>query len=209
MYKVFFNDRIVFIGSTFKKSLSDNDILCNTESTDDVKKYWNIFLNSERKGDLFYFTDEEDNVFDIFCSLFKIISAAGGIVINERKELLCIYRFDKWDLPKGKVEIGEKIEDAAIREVEEECGIHEIRILNKNCVTYHIYENPRRLGQWILKPTHWFNMEYSGNEKLIPQIKEGIVSAEWISINNIDKILSNTWESLKSLIVSFVNSELP
>ncbi len=208
MYEVFFNESIVFIGSTFKKSLSDNDILSNAESSEDVRNCWNTFLNSDRKGNLIFITDGEDKVFDSFCKLFKIIIAAGGIVVNGEKELLCIKRFNKWDLPKGKVEKGESIEDAAVREVEEECGIHEIKIRKKNQITYHIYENPWKPGQWILKPTHWFDMEYLGNEILIPQIKEGIISAEWISNKNIDKVLGNTWESLKSLIISFVNSEL-
>jgi len=209
IYEVFFNDRIVFTGSTFKKSLTDNDLLCNPKSLNEVADYWKLFLNSEKKGDLIYLTEDVDKVFDFFCSLFKTVVAAGGLVVNEKNELLCIYRFNKWDLPKGKVEKGEKIEDAAIREVEEECGIHEIRIKNKCSITYHIYENPRRQNEWIIKPTHWFIMEYSGCEKLKPQIGEAIIKAEWINNKNIDKVLTNTWESLKTLIISFANSELP
>ena len=52
----------------------------------------------------------------------KII-AAGGLVTNENNELLMIFRRGKWDLPKGKLDKGETIEECAIREVEEETGI--------------------------------------------------------------------------------------
>jgi 8-oxo-dGTP pyrophosphatase MutT (NUDIX family) len=37
----------------------------------------------------------------------KTIVAAGGLVFNENKELLMIYRRSKWDLPKGKLDEGE------------------------------------------------------------------------------------------------------
>ena len=42
--------------------------------------------------------------------------------------MLFIYRFNKWDLPKGKLNKGEKKQDCAIREVEEECGICNLQI---------------------------------------------------------------------------------
>jgi 8-oxo-dGTP pyrophosphatase MutT (NUDIX family) len=60
----------------------------------------------------------------------KTIVAAGGLVFNENKELLMIYRRSKWDLPKGKLDEGETIEECAIREVEEETGVQQI-ILGK------------------------------------------------------------------------------
>ena len=40
-----------------------------------------------------------------------IIIAGGGIVTNELGELLMIFRRGKWDLPKGKLDKGESIED--------------------------------------------------------------------------------------------------
>ena len=55
-----------------------------------------------------------------FQGLYKIIEAAGGVVFNEKNEILMIYRLKTWDLPKGKIEKGETPADAAFREVCEE-----------------------------------------------------------------------------------------
>jgi 8-oxo-dGTP pyrophosphatase MutT (NUDIX family) len=52
-----------------------------------------------------------------------IIKAGGGIVVNEQNEVLLIYRRGKWDLPKGKLDDGETIEECALREVKEETGL--------------------------------------------------------------------------------------
>jgi hypothetical protein len=51
-----------------------------------------------------------------FTSQFLWIRAAGGVVSNDREEVLFIHRLEKWDLPKGKVEAGEELELAALRE---------------------------------------------------------------------------------------------
>ena len=63
-----------------------------------------------------------------FFKNFNVIEAAGGIVQNELKEILFIYRLNKWDLPKGKIEPGEKEEVSALREVSEETGVTNINI---------------------------------------------------------------------------------
>jgi ADP-ribose pyrophosphatase YjhB (NUDIX family) len=52
----------------------------------------------------------------------KIVMAAGGLVENEHGEILLIYRKKHWDLPKGKLDAGETLEECAVREVEEETG---------------------------------------------------------------------------------------
>ena len=56
-------------------------------------------------------------------SMFKVVKAAGGVIENENKQILFIYRLKKWDLPKGKKDKGESIMDCAIREVEEETKV--------------------------------------------------------------------------------------
>ena len=53
-------------------------------------------------------------------SLYKIQTAAGGLVFNPKGEILAMQRRGFWDLPKGKMEKGESIQQTAVREVQEE-----------------------------------------------------------------------------------------
>ncbi|MEP7127957.1 MAG: NUDIX domain-containing protein, partial [Chitinophagales bacterium] len=103
-----------------------------------------------------------------FFSSYKLIYAAGGAVINDEAKLLMIFRKGKWDLPKGKVDRGETIRRAALREVEEETGVSDLKILGpikflnqKQDCTYHTYELN---GSQILKGTYWFKMRSIENK---------------------------------------------
>ena len=65
-----------------------------------------------------------------------MIFASGGVVFNNEK-LLMIYRNSLWDLPKGKMELNESELECALREVEEECGIDNLRVIKFLKYTYH------------------------------------------------------------------------
>ncbi|OFZ00771.1 MAG: hypothetical protein A3K10_07900, partial [Bacteroidetes bacterium RIFCSPLOWO2_12_FULL_31_6] len=136
--------------------------------------------------------------FNQFLSPFKIIYAAGGIVNNTKGQKLFIYRLNKWDLPKGKIENDENKKEAAIREVNEECGVAELSIKKELSNTYHIYTIKDEL---VLKQTNWFEMESSFEGELIPQTEENITKAEWLSEKEIkEKVLKNTYSSIADLI---------
>jgi 8-oxo-dGTP diphosphatase len=58
----------------------------------------------------------------------KPVRAAGGVVLRDGAggpEVLLVHRpaYDDWSLPKGKAHRGERDEDCALREVEEETGL--------------------------------------------------------------------------------------
>ncbi|HEY2582914.1 MAG TPA: NUDIX domain-containing protein [Mucilaginibacter sp.] len=127
-----------------------------------------------------------------------LIEAAGGLVKNENDECLFIYRNDKWDLPKGKVEKEERIREAAVREVEEECGIKVSRLDKKICKTYHVYLSR---GEVVLKKTHWFEMKCKGQNKLKPQKEEGITDVRWFKKGHIEPIMANTFPSIMDVLV--------
>jgi NUDIX domain-containing protein len=131
-----------------------------------------------------------------FLSLFKVVEAAGGVVMNSSKDILFIFRNGKWDLPKGKVEKGETIQETAIREVQEECGISNISLGDFLTATYHIYTEK---DQEILKISHWYKMTSNSN-LFIPQIKEGITRVMWKNKKEIDIALQNTYPNIKLLI---------
>lgn len=111
-----------------------------------------------------------------FKSLFKIVKAAGGVVFNEEGEILVIFRRGMWDLPKGKIDKGEEIIDAAIREVEEETGVVGLIASELFCKTLHTY---KQSGSRILKKTYWYKMT-AKKQQLKPQNEEGIELAQWM-----------------------------
>jgi len=119
-----------------------------------------------------------------------LIKAAGGLVRNAEGKYLFIFRNKRWDLPKGKVEKGEKMKEAGLREVEEECGVTIASNNEKLCRTYHIYELGSKI---VLKKTNWYDMTVKGVPNLIPQKEEGITRAEWLGSNELDNVLENTY----------------
>ena len=142
--------------------------------------------------------DDFENAFEEFKKDFNLIDAAGGLVENENGKKLFIYRLDKWDLPKGKIERGEGVEEAAVREVEEECGIDGLVVEKKLIDTYHIY---KMKSGFVLKQTYWFMMTTNFCGELVPQLEEDITRVEWLDQNEIDKkVLSNTYPSILELL---------
>ena len=132
-----------------------------------------------------------------FCANYVLIEAAGGLVYNDKNQLLMIFRNGKWDLPKGKLEIGENIEQCAIREVEEECGVSGLIITQQLQKTYHTYEIN---GQKILKCTYWFEMQSSFKGNLIPQTEEGITAVVWVDKQVISEKLENSFGNIVELL---------
>ena len=141
-------------------------------------------------------TPKED--FEKFTTNFDLIVAAGGKVTNNEGKTLFIFRLGKWDLPKGKLEKKESVEQAAIREVEEECGISQLTILNHIKDTYHIYELNDKL---VLKQSIWYEMKTTDTAKLVPQTEENITDARWMTTKEIENIvLKNTYPSIKEVL---------
>ena len=126
-----------------------------------------------------------------------MIEAAGGLVFNKDGDILMIFRNGKWDLPKGKLEIGESIEECAIREVEEECGIVGLDIIEKLLETYHTYNMD---GEEVLKKTYWYKMKTDYSAKLIPQLEEGITKVSWVDKDQISKKLKNSYGNISDVL---------
>lgn len=150
------------------------------------------------KNDYFYLIcDDAKAYMKAITKSLTLIEAAGGVVKNRDGKYLFIYRNDKWDLPKGKIEKGEKTKVAAVREVEEECGITVSKLGDKICKTYHVYIHREEV---VLKKTHWYKMKYSGNQKLKPQKEEGITDVRWFKKKNTNTIAENTFSSIMDVL---------
>ena len=129
----------------------------------------------------------------------KTIIAAGGLVLNEKNELLLIFRRGKWDLPKGKLDADESIESCAVREVREETGIQHITLLNLLGKTYHEYFD-KWLQEEVIKESWWYVMQASSSEKLIPQTEEDIEQIIWADKNQIKECMTNSYANVMDII---------
>lgn len=128
-----------------------------------------------------------------------IIIAGGGIVTNEMGDLLMIFRRGKWDLPKGKLDQGETIEDCAIREVREETGVKKLKLGKLLLVTQHEY-----FDKWaktdVIKETHWFRMFAAGAPVLVPQTEEDITAIEWTKLTEVAIRLNESYKTIKAVL---------
>ena len=194
-YKIFINHHTIVLTNNnqfanrkdceFHRSNGLNKVLNQlTSGTFSGKKY--IVFKSEHPGVLFRQLKKH----------FKLIKAAGGVVFNEDGQLLLIKRLGIWDLPKGKLEVGEDQRLAALREVHEECGLKFLGILSKLTNTYHVYHLK---GRWILKKSAWYRMVAWGDISVEPQLEEDITEVRWVDESFIRDPDFETYDSLKEL----------
>ncbi len=123
---------------------------------------------------------------------FKIVMAAGGIV-RKGDKILLIRRLKKWDLPKGKLDDGESMPGAAVREVEEECGI-KVKLGDKICNSWHTYSMN---GKNILKKTSWYSMQCEDDSNMTPQLEENIEDVKWLKTRDLFHALKDSYQSIQ------------
>ncbi len=204
MYKIFLNDREIVISSQATE-YSDNTEIVSAEgfTIGKIKNWFSEFLQKKNNVVLLH-PNPDEMMTNSFIPAFKLIAAAGGIVVRDSK-LLFIFRNEKWDLPKGKLDDDETPEQAAIREVAEECGISGHSIVRQLPPTFHIYQSPYNndFGQWILKKTFWFEMNYSGTGNGTPETGENITEIRWFTKKELGEVMKNTYGNLKEIIKIF------
>ena len=194
-YRIYINEKVVLITESEPKSAATYEKL--DAQSFDLRIIYTWIVKHHNK--LFYILcDNAKAYLKSVIANVPLIEAAGGLVKNDNGLYLFIYRNDKWDLPKGKIEKDEKVKVAAVREVEEECGITVNKLGGKICKTYHAYISK---GEVVLKKTHWFAMKHKGEEKLKPQVEEGITDVRWFKPNYIDAITENTFPSIIDVLV--------
>ncbi len=199
MYKVFVNEKPLTFSETplegVKNVKYDNETTFNVA----IDKLQNSSIPAIN---IFY--HNLTKLWSKFTHHFFYLEAAGGIVENKKDEILFIQRFQKWDLPKGKVEEGESLETTAEREIGEECGVHELEMRSFIMTTYHIYQ----VREPILKATHWYLLfSTQDNPTLIPQKEEGIEKVEWIPRENLDLVYENTYENIRLLLNTYLKKK--
>ncbi len=128
-------------------------------------------------------------------SKFTIVEAAGGVVEKDEKVLM-ILRNDLWDIPKGKLDNGEKRGEGAVREVEEETGV-KVQRKEKICSTWHTYIRNKK---YVLKKTTWYRMACLDDSQMKPQKEENIQKAVWMTDKEVDVALLHSFKTIERVV---------
>jgi 8-oxo-dGTP pyrophosphatase MutT (NUDIX family) len=195
MIKVFIDNKAVVFSESNPEGVYKYFTLLEYEANGDKEIY--SLLNNVPVG-LFFLVKNQSSAFAKFIKDYKVLEAAGGMVRNQSGELLMIYRFNKWDLPKGKIEKDETPEQAAVREVREETGVCDLKILSDEpVIMYHTYSHKQKK---ILKRTFWFNMLCGNFTEFKLQKEEDIQDAKWKSEKEVEYALQNSYASIIDLL---------
>ena len=204
--KIFVDESPIYITDELsaelkKKSIQNNVLFISDENLIKVDTILNA-LKTDKK-EVVILVDNIDHAKDIFFTHFIKIEAAGGIVQNEEKELLFIFRRGKWDLPKGKIENDETPEICAAREIEEETGVKNLILKHKIGETYHIYKENETM---ILKTSHWFYFISNEQQDTAAQTEEDISEVKWIHTRSIKEPMANTYQNIRDILSVFFDT---
>lgn len=197
MIHIYFFDRALLLAKPNEFAGQAGKTVLNIEEQSDLKDFVLRFEKSSQFEIALIESPEPENILDQIKSVFWFIEAAGGLVKKPNGTFLVIERLGVWDLPKGKIDKGENPLDAAIREIEEECGVSGIRMVHELQPTYHTYWLKEKV---ILKKTYWFEFEYMGNELPKPQQEENITQARFVDQTQIPEIMVRTYPSIKDVL---------
>jgi 8-oxo-dGTP pyrophosphatase MutT (NUDIX family) len=204
-YKFFVNSKVVILCNNPGKldeilNPTVDFIIKKYENIDQLKDLLDILNSQQNDSQLVVFYKDLEKLKTDFLSLFNCIVAAGGLVQNIHDEVLIIFRQGSWDLPKGKLDEGETLDQAAIREVQEETGLIELELGNPiqilpydNPATYHSYQYK---NEDAMKISYWYRMKYLGKSEPIPQAEEDIEIVKWVKIKNLPNYYNNMYESI-------------
>jgi 8-oxo-dGTP pyrophosphatase MutT (NUDIX family) len=201
--KIYFDNKPLFLCDSVDEVLQpyihhDDAIFIDELNSHSVKAMIHEMQLEKIHAGVFYHPDLEE-LKKAFYKKFTIIQAGGGLVRNEKADVLLIFRRGKWDLPKGKLDKGESLEDCAVREVEEETGLKNVKLESPLMITYHTYHEGAR---YILKESHWYNMRVKGDQKLVPQVEEDIHELKWVKPAELGTYMANSFPSVTDVLES-------
>lgn len=204
-FKIYYGDTFVSVmGKQQQKKEKNISVITDEEAAMDFfGKQDELFQTVNNNPGLVYVVKDPYSLMKALKERADLIIAGGGLVTNHLNELLMIYRNGKWDLPKGKIEKGEKISEGAIREVEEETGVKVMLKQQPEVVTYHTYFMK---GKNCIKETHWFHMQAAQPViELIPQREEGIDKVVWVSKSEFENYRIGSyllvWDLIKTAVI--------
>jgi len=199
--KIYFGDKPLFLCDDIDQEIEpyvhhDDAIFIDEFSTPAINSMIHEMKLEKIHAGILYHTNFEALKKAVF-KKFTIIQAAGGLVLNPSRAMLFILRRGKWDLPKGKLDEGESLDQCAVREVKEETGLQQVRLVEPLLVTYHTYDES---GKHILKETHWYLMHSPTDQQLTPQETEQITEIRWVDEKELDRYMQNTFTLIKDVL---------
>jgi len=202
--KIYFTDKPLFLCNEIDETIQpyvhhDDAVFIDELDQHTVKAMIHEMQQTEVHAGVFFHPDL-DKLKEAFIKKFTIVKAAGGLVLNEKKEVLMIFRRGKWDLPKGKLDKGETLEKCAIREVKEETGLGSVELVSALIITHHTYHEGTR---FILKESHWYIMKANGKQELIPQTEEDIHEIKWVNADELDKYKKDSFPSIRDVLEAY------
>lgn len=192
MYKVFLNDSLIILST--QKDFGNEFTSMPIKKTNLQKVFKKVESGKLKNLNLYH--KKEDKLLKHLKKKLKTVIAGGGLVINKKGEILFIHRKGKWDLPKGKTEKNETIEESAVREVIEETQVKDLIVKKLIQPTYHIIKTR---DTYKLKETFWFEMHTSYTGELKPETSESIDQAVWKDLDGTKSALLDTYENIKLL----------
>ena len=196
MYKVFVNKTPIILTDKAEKYNRDKWAVLPFVDGTQLNDLVHQMENGSYKMPTVIFHFDLDELWGVFMNEFKYVQAAGGMVFNSQNQFLMIHRNGKWDLPKGHLKKGERPEFGGMREVEEECGIDNLTIIEPMANTFHMYE---RKGM-VLKKTFWYLMSSDFTGELVPQLEEGIDQVVWKSKEDIKGLMKKSYPIIGELL---------
>ena len=199
--KIYFNNKPLFLTDSITPELEpyrhhDDAVFMDEFSSPGINSMVHE-MNVEKVHAGIFLHDDLDALKKAFFRKFKIIQTGGGLVRNDAGEYLLIFRREKWDLPKGKLDIGETLEACALREINEETGLINLSIEKHLINTYHTYDEN---GKHILKENSWFLVNAAGEQHIQPQIEEEITEAKWVNPSDLKPYTLNTMPSILDVL---------
>lgn len=197
MFNLYFLDKCICFDSNASEHQNCEVLeVAPNETQFDMAKLLQKLQNTKK---LVVISLDPERIFSQYLSNLQVIDAGGGVVENLKGEVLMIFRHDRWDLPKGKLEFGETIEECAIREVMEECGVTGLTIGDWITNTYHLY---RLNGNMVVKASHWYDMKYDGDGSTTPQTEEGISRIEWVDKEKLKNYIKQTYPTIQDVFAA-------
>ncbi len=190
-------DLILEEGASFNSKDLVGDVLIRNVSDATIDRMVRLMEVKKLKKlhSLTLVTDKKNRLIRHLKDQFKIVKAAGGLVVKEGK-ILMIHRLGMWDLPKGKLKKTEDDREGAIREVEEECNI-KVEAFDKLPKTWHSYAYK---GNKILKKTSWFLMNCLDDSMMKPQAEEFIEEVKFMTPEEVEVVLPEAYASIAFVI---------